>query len=79
MLKNLIEYLQPCLSFGDLFEHLFKLTVDAATFKPDKKPSIGRRILPVKYKKNPTAVVLANISVWVLFVVIVAVVVAVLS
>ena len=54
--------------WGDILAQLFGRIVE---MEPPgrRKPSIGQRILPHQYKRNKKAIVLANISVWIMMVV----------
>ena len=67
------------LFWGEFLSHLFGLAAQEALFEKKRKPSVGQKILPQRYKQNGTAIVIANCVVWISVVVVLAIVVSLLS
>lgn len=67
------------LFWGDFIAQFLGLAVQVAPFEQKRRSSVGQKILPQRYKQNSSAIVIANIFVWLSVVAVIAVLVLILS
>lgn len=65
--------------WSEFLSQVLGIAVREFPYEKNTRPSIGQKLLPSRYKQNKTAVVMANISVWLLVVALIVTLVAWLS